>query len=102
MSSLITEVKSEQARALSVLVSNDTLSVELIDGRSLKIPLEWYPRLFDGSALEQSHFRLSGQGEVIHWPDLDEDILVSDLLAGNSSQESLSSFKKWKLARGKA
>ena len=85
--------------AVSVSVDSDTLSIELIDGRSIQIPLEWYPRLYEGTIEERAHFRLVGQGEVIHWPALDEDVSVGDLSAGSSSQESLTSLKKWKEAR---
>ena len=81
--------------ALNVLVTEDTLSVELSDGRSISVPTDWYPRLVNGSHGERSNWRLIGRGEGIHWPDLDENISVEGLLAGKPSGESQKSFKKW-------
>jgi len=83
-------------------ISQDAMSIELIDGRTLQIPLEWYPRLMAGTISEREDFRFLGQGEIVHWPRLDEDISVSDLLAGNTSQESLRSFQKWKDMRSQS
>ena len=78
-----------------VTVSDDTLSVELSDGRTISAPLAWYPRLLYGSAGERRKWRLIGRGQGIHWEDLDEDISVEGLLAGRASGESQASFKKW-------
>jgi len=85
--------------AESVLVSQDALSVELSDGRTISAPLAWYPRLLHGSAKERRNWRLIGRGQGIHWKDLDEDISVEGLLAGRTSGESQASFKKWLEAR---
>lgn len=85
----------QAARASHVALSADTLSVELVDGRSISVPLGWYPRLTHGTAKERNHWRLIGQGEGIHWPDLDEDISVANLLAGRPSGESQLSFQRW-------
>lgn len=82
-------------RAQSVMVSDDTLSVDLVDGRTISVPTAWYPRLAHGTADERSHWRLIGQGEGIHWPDLDEDISVDNLLSGRPSGESQASLKRW-------
>jgi hypothetical protein len=82
-------------RAQSVAVSDDTLSVDLVDGRTIAVPTAWYPRLAHATAEERSHWRLIGQGEGIHWPDLDEDISVDNLLAGRPSGESQASLKRW-------
>ena len=81
--------------AQSVAVSDDGLTAELSDGRSITVPLAWYPRLVHGTPAERSHWRLSGQGRGIHWPDLDEDISVENLLAGQPSAESQKSLQKW-------
>ena len=81
--------------AQEVRVSADTLHVDLADGRSIAVPIEWYPRLAHGSATERSHWRFIGRGEGIHWPDLDEDISVDNLLIGARSGESQQSFKRW-------
>jgi hypothetical protein len=87
------------AIAANVEVSDDTLIVELVDGRVLSVPVAWYPRLSHGTAIERSNWRFIGTGRGIHWPALDEDISVENLLAGKHSGESQSSFKKWLEAR---
>lgn len=81
--------------AQHVRVTDDTLSVDLTDGRSISVPLAWFPRLVHATAQERSHWRLIGQGEGVHWEDLDEDISVAGLLAGEPSGESQASFSKW-------
>jgi hypothetical protein len=88
-----------QAAAVNVRLDEDTLTVELTDGRVLSVPIGWYPRLAHGSSAERNHWRLVGSGRGINWPDLDEDISVENLLAGNPSRESQASFKKWLDAR---
>ena len=82
-------------RAQSVSVSDDTLSVDLVDGRTIAVPTAWYPRLAHATVEERSRWRLIGQGEGIHWPDLDEDISVDSLLSGWPSGESQASLKRW-------
>ncbi|NQT11496.1 MAG: DUF2442 domain-containing protein [Planctomycetes bacterium] len=81
--------------AMRVHLGEDTLSVELADGRTISVPVAWYPRLSHGTSEERSHWRLVGGGRGIHWPDLDEDISVENLLAGKCSGESQASFKRW-------
>ena len=83
------------AVAQAVHVSADTLTVDLLDGRSTAVPLGWYPRLASGTMAERRPWRLMGRGEGIHWPDLDEDISVDNLLTGARSGESQPSFKQW-------
>ncbi|MEI8121039.1 MAG: DUF2442 domain-containing protein [bacterium] len=82
-----------------VAVSDESLIVELSDGRVLSVPLAWYPRLLHGSREERSHWRLIGRGAGIHWPDLDEDLSVEGLLRGAKSGESRASLSKWLVAR---
>lgn len=94
-------VETREALARHVEVSDDTLSVELADGRTIAAPLAWYPRLAHGSAEERQSWRLLGGGRGIHWPTLDEDISIANLLAGQPSAESQSSFKKWLAGRAK-
>jgi hypothetical protein len=79
----------------SLGITDDTLSVELSDGRSLSVPLAWFPRLLHASREERCTWRLIGRGEGVHWPGLDEDISVAGLLAGKPSGESQESFKRW-------
>jgi hypothetical protein len=94
-------VEGGAALATGVAVSEDTLSVELADGRTIAAPLAWYPRLAQATAEERAAWRLIAGGRGIHWPALDEDISVTNLLAGQPSAESQSSFKKWLASRTK-
>jgi hypothetical protein len=94
MSSLTSDV-----RALKVVITADSLTVDLNDGRSISVPLAWYPRLLHGTPEERSNWRLIGNSEGIHWPDLDEDISVENLLSGKPSGESQDSFKRWLIKR---
>jgi len=82
-------------KAVDVKLTKDTLTVELSDGRTISVPLQWYPRLVYATAEERNNWRLIGGGEGIHWEDLDEDISVEGLIAGRPSGESQESFKKW-------
>ena len=81
--------------AMTVSVTEDTLAVQLSDGRDISVPLSWYPRLVHATPEERGHWELIGGGQGIHWPDLDEDISVEMLLAGRKSGESRRSFKQW-------
>ena len=81
--------------ATAVVVTDDTLTVDLSDGRTLSVPLTWFPRLLYGSAAERQHWQLIGQGVGIHWPGLDEDVSVVGLLAGLPSDESQRSLRRW-------
>ena len=83
------------ARAVSVRMSEDSLVVELTDGRTLSVPLAWYPRLVHATPIELAEWQLIGGGSGIHWPSLEEDISVEGLLAGRRSQERAASFQKW-------
>jgi hypothetical protein len=87
------EIKVPNAE--SVKITEDTLGVELSDGRTISVPLEWFPRLVNATREERNHWRLIGKGQGIHWEKLDEDISIEGLLAGKPSGESQESFKKW-------
>jgi hypothetical protein len=91
----ISTVENQIPSANQVHVGSDALTVELTDGRSISVPLAWFPRLSHGSDSERSEWRLIGGGHGIHWPKLDEDISVENLLAGKPSGESQASLKKW-------
>ena len=93
MSTLWAEIQAVKTR--NVTVTDDALIVDLIDGRTLSVPLAWYPRLWHGTHAERSNWRLIGSGEGIHWPDLDEDISVEGLILGKPSGESQRSFQAW-------
>jgi hypothetical protein len=86
--------------AATVSVEHEKLFVLLADGRSLTIPLNWYPRLLHGSPAERNNWRLLGDGCAIEWPDLDEHIGIEGLIAGRRSHESQRSFERWLVARG--
>jgi hypothetical protein len=82
-------------RATDVFFSEDLLTVRLDDGRTLSAALAWYPRLLQGTVAERENYELIGEGEGIHWPEIDEDISVKGLLAGRRSAESAASLAKW-------
>ena len=88
-------IKIEIPNALSVIVTDNTLTVELDDGRTVSVPTAWYPRLLHASKEEKKGWRLIGKGRGINWEAIDEDISVEGLLAGRPSGESQSSLKKW-------
>ena len=82
---------------IGVAVSEDTLAVHLADGRSISVPVGWFPRLRHGTQAERRNFELGRNG--IHWPELDEDIPIAGLLNGEKSGESLASIERWLQAR---
>ena len=82
-----------------VAVTEDTLTAELSDGRTIAVPLAWYPRLVYATQEERDNWRLLGAGQGIRWPDLDEDLSVEGLIAGHPSGESQRSFKRWLQAK---
>jgi len=91
----ISAIEKEIPKAEDVKITDDTLSVDLSDGRTISVPLEWFPRLVHATLEERNNWRLIGKGHGIHWDDIDEDISVKGLLAGKPSGESQASFKKW-------
>lgn len=92
-------IETRIATAQYVTVTEDALVVDLTDGRTVSVPLAWYPRLWHGTPEERDNWRLIGKGEGIHWPDLDEDISVENLVLGKPSGESQRSLKRWLEAR---
>jgi hypothetical protein len=82
-------------RITGVSVTDDTLAVDLEDGRSVSVPIGWYPRLANGTAVERANVQIAGAGFGLHWPDLDEDIGVEGILLGKRSAESPQSFERW-------
>ena len=81
--------------AMTIAVTEDTLTAELSDGRTISVPLAWHPRLVHATPQERSNWTLIGGGQGIHWPDLDEDISIEGLLVGRKSGESHQSFQQW-------
>ena len=93
MSTSGTELRDVAAQ--DVRVTDDAVVVDLADGRTITVPLAWFPRLAHGTLAERTNWRLIGGGEGIHWPDLDEDISVESLLAGRTSGETQDSLQRW-------
>jgi len=83
------------ARVTRAALTDDTLSVDLEDGRTLSVPIGWYPRLAHGSPAERANVQIAGAGLALHWPDLDEDLGLEGLLLGKKSNESRASFARW-------
>lgn len=93
MNTLVAEIQA--VKGIDVTISEDTLTVELSDGRTLSVPIAWYPRLLYGSQIERSQWEWIGNGEGIHWPELDEDISIEGLILGRRSGESQRSLQRW-------
>ncbi|EXI72705.1 MAG: hypothetical protein AW07_03150 [Candidatus Accumulibacter sp. SK-11] len=91
----ISAIEVQTPLARSVRVTRDSLHVDLADGRTISVPLAWYPRLLHATADERKRWRLIGMGRGIHWEAIDEDIGVEGLLAGRASGESQTSLTKW-------
>ena len=91
----ISVIEITAAKIQKITTSDDALAVELADGRTIIVPLLWYPRLTHASPGERNHWRLLGGGEGVHWPDLDEDISAENIVLGQPSAESQRSFKRW-------
>lgn len=93
--------KIDVPNAMNIMITEDTLTVDLSDGRTISVPVAWFPRLLHATPEERKNWKLIGHGSGIHWHDLDEDISVENLLAGKQSGESQTSFKKWLSQRTK-
>jgi len=96
----ISAVEIEIPFAQSLAITEDTLRVDLSDGRTISAPLAWYPRLLHATPRERRNWRLIAKGRGIHWQAIDEDISMEGLLAGRASGESQASFKRWLRQRG--
>jgi hypothetical protein len=83
----------------NVTFADEKFVIELTDGRTLSVPLAWYPRLLVATPVERSHWHLLGDSFGIEWPDLDEHISVEGLLAGRRSGENERSFQRWLAGR---
>lgn len=87
--------KTQRIAIKNVAVTDDALTVDLSDGRTISLPLAWYPRLLHAKPSERNNWQFIGANEGINWPDLDEDISIENLVLGKPSGESQSSFKQW-------
>jgi hypothetical protein len=90
-----TLVLEHESLAQKVIFTEDSFVVYLNDGRNISVPIIWYPRLLNGNKQERENYELIGDGEGIHWPDIDEDISVEGILAGRRSGESQNSLDRW-------
>jgi hypothetical protein len=95
----ISTIEMEVPLAQAVRITQDSLHVDLADGRTISVPLAWYPRLLHATGDERKNWRLIGMGRGIHWETIDEDISVEGLLAGRASGESQTSLKRWLTSR---
>jgi hypothetical protein len=93
------KIELELPDATKVEVTDDALAVDLSDGRTIIVPIVWYPRLLKATPKELANWRFIGGGQGIHWDDLDEDISVENLLTGRPSGESQESLKRWLASR---
>ena len=82
-------------RATNLEIDDDGFTLELDDGRTLTVPIVWFPRLSYSTQAERENWQFLGDGVGIHWPDLDEDISVRHLLDGRGSNEGRASLKRW-------
>lgn len=76
-------------------VDEEGVTVDLVDGRTIIVPILWYPRLWHATPEERSQLEIFGDGAHIHWPQIDEDLTVAGLLAGRRSGEGADSLKRW-------
>ena len=77
----ISDIKPGE-RVKNVHITDDSLSVDLMDGRTISVPLTWYPRLLHASDKQRQNWKIAGGGFGIHWPDIDEDLSTEGLLRG--------------------
>ena len=98
MNSLTIELL-EISKIQQVTVTDDKLSMDLSDGRTISVPLAWYPRLLHGSIEERNDYRFIAGDSGIHWNWLDEDISIKNLILGQPSGESQKSFQRWLSSR---
>ncbi len=88
-------------RVEAVYFTRGALVVDLIDGRSISVPLTWYPKLLNATARQRAHWEVCGGGYGIHWPDLDEDLSTEGLLRGAPAPRSLNTTVKRKSIRAR-
>lgn len=80
-------------RITAVQVTDDSLTIDLLDGRTVTVPLAWYPRLLHASEVERNNFRIVGGGFVINWPDVDEHLSAQGILAGAPAPGALANVR---------
>jgi hypothetical protein len=85
--------------AVRAATPDGMLAAGLGNGRTVSVPLAWYPRLLHATVAERENWRLIGRSEAVHWPDIDEDISVASLIEGRPSGESAASLQRWLAGR---
>lgn len=93
MNTLAIEISKSLIERVSF--TEDSLIVDLSDGRTITLPLAWYPRLTHATYKERENWRVIGRGEGIHWPELDEDISIENIIIGRPSGETQRSINAW-------
>ena len=93
---MTTSTLASSPTAVSLEITDDVLRVALSDGRGLSVPISWYPRLSNALPQDRAVWTFIGGGHGIHWPELDEDISVENMLFGQPSGEGAQSFSRWK------
>lgn len=91
--------KRDEVLATALHFTNQSLIVDLADGRTVTVPLSWYPRLVHATKQERDNWEMLFGGEGFHWPDLDEDLSVDGFVKGRPSGESTRSFARWLKAK---
>ena len=98
MSSLC-EIDRESGQATEISICDEYLTVTLVSGQTVNVPLDWYPRLAESTPEERGNWRLIDAGRGISWDDIDEDISVAGLMLGRRSGESEKSLARWRASR---
>ena len=88
-----------EVTASNVVITNEALIVELANGRTISVPLDWYPRLLHATPAERGNWRLINDHSAIRWADLDEAVSIQSLVMGRPSPESQNSFQEWLAGR---
>ena len=91
--------KRDEVLATNLHFTDESLIVDLADGRTVTVPLSWYPRLVHATKQERENWEMLLDGEGFHWPDLDEDLSVDGFVKGRPSGESKRSFERWLKAK---
>lgn len=89
-------------RVAAVAITEDTLTVSLVDGRAISVPLAWYPRLLSATPAQREKWQVAGGGYGIHWPDIDEDLSTEGLLRGAPAPRGPAAKKRPKKRSGGA
>ena len=93
---MITSTLVSNPTAIGVQITDEALTVSLSDGRVVSVPISWYPRLSHALPEHRTVWEFIGRGHGIHWPELDEDISIENILLGQPSGEGARSFSRWK------